>query len=355
MHPSLVNALIAPSAPISEAIFKLDTNRKGIVLIVDDDSKLVGTITDGDIRRALLAGESFDSPVSVLFAYKSENYQQPVTATESAGSEQLLILMRERYVRQIPIVNAHNQVLRLVTIEELSADEELPVTAVIMAGGFGSRLRPLTDNTPKPLLPLGDRPILEWIILSIRNAGMREIIITTHYLGEQIHAHCGDGSKFGVNISYIDEDKLSGTAGPLGLLSRWERDYLVINGDILTQVDFRALYDYHRAHSGDMTVGLRNYKFQVPYGVAEIDGVRITAITEKPSLDFFVNAGIYILSPIVREFISKGEYLDMPDLIKRLMMAEKRVIGFPIREYWLDIGQHAQYEQAMRDIIKWEY
>lgn len=355
MHPSLVNALIAPSAPISEAIFKIDTNQKGIVLIVDDDSKLVGTITDGDIRRALLAGESFDSPVSVLFAYKSESYQQPVTATESAGPEQLLILMRERYVRQVPIVNAHNQVLRLVTIEELSADEELPVTAVIMAGGFGSRLRPLTDNTPKPLLPLGDRPILEWIILSIRNAGMREIIITTHYLGEQIHAHCGDGSKFGVNISYIDEDKLSGTAGALSLLSRWERDHLVINGDILTQVDFRALYDYHRAHNGDMTVGLRNYKFQVPYGVAEIDGVRITAITEKPSLDFFVNAGIYILSPIVREFISKGEYLDMPDLIKRLMIAEKRVIGFPIREYWLDIGQHAQYEQAMRDIIKWEY
>ncbi len=354
MTDSLEAVIIAPTATLNDAITKLDAHNKGIVLITDQDRKLIGTVTDGDIRRAILAGEQMDAPVMALPKYKTEVYQTPLTAPESASDDELLALMRTGFVRQIPLVNQANQVVRLVTIEDLTDAETLPVTAVVMAGGIGTRLRPLTEDLPKPLLPIGDRPILEWIIRNIRNAGMTDVILTTYYLKDKIHQHIGDGRKFGVSVSYIDEEKLSGTAGALSYIDRWERDHLVINGDILTQIDFRALFDYHRSNQSDITVGLRDYTLQVPYGVIDMDGIKVSGMTEKPALRFFVNAGIYMLAPSVSQYLNKGEYVEMPDLIQRLIDAGKNVVGFPIREYWLDIGQHAQYEQALRDIVKWE-
>jgi len=352
-HP-LADLLVTPEATLNDAITKIDNNAAGIVLITDTDQKLISTVTDGDIRRALLGGETLDSPVMSLSKYKAEAYQTPLTAPPDTTDDSLLHLMQTHGVRQIPIVNADKQVLRVVTISDLTEAEMLPVTAVIMVGGFGKRLRPLTEDIPKPLLPVGNRPILEWIVRSIRNAGITDVILTTYYLSEKIHMHMGDGSRLGVSISYIDEKKRSGTAGPLGYIDTWERDHLVMNGDILTQINFRALYEYHRSNESDITVGLRDYTIQVPYGVTEMDGVKVTAMTEKPSFKFFVNAGIYMLAPSVGDFVEKDEYLDMPDLIQKMMDNGKNVVGFPIREYWLDIGQHAQYEQALRDIVQWE-
>ena len=258
--------------------------------------------------------------------------------------------MEKHSIRQVPLIDDENKVVGLATMEELLPKKTQAVGAVIMAGGKGTRLLPLTNDLPKPMLPIGDRPILAHIIEQLRDAGIKRMNITTHYKPEKIMDYFGDGDALGVQISYLSEESPLGTAGALGLMERSDDPVLVINGDILTQVDFRAMVDFHRQNEADLTVAVRQYEFQVPYGVVECEGTTISAVTEKPSFNFFVNAGMYLLQPTAHSEIKNGEYLDMTDLIQRLLTRNKTVVSFPVLEYWLDIGRFDDYERAKKDL-----
>jgi NDP-sugar pyrophosphorylase family protein len=221
-----------------------------------------------------------------------------------------------------------------------------------MAGGYGTRLRPLTEKMPKPMLPVGKKPILEFIIKRLRKAGIRHVNISTHYQAEKITQHFGDGKALGVELNYLTEDRPLGTAGGIGLMKTSKEPILVINGDILTDVNFRAMLDFHREHKADMTVAVQKYDVQVSYGVVETEGFLVHKLTEKPNFLYLVNAGIYLLEPSVVSLIPKGKHFDMTDLIQKLLDTGRPVVSFPVREYWLDIGNHAEYNQAQGDAKK---
>lgn len=343
--------LVSPDKSIREAMARIDRSAKGIALVVDEERRLVGTITDGDVRRAILAGISLDTPVSELLARKAGTaYPRPITAPASSERSALRSLMQERGIRQVPLLDEAERVVDLVVLDELLPERVLPLQAVVMAGGAGTRLRPLTEGTPKPMLPIGGRPLLERTVEQLRLAGIRRVNVTTHYHPEKIREHFGDGRAFGVEMDYVTEDRPLGTAGALGLLEETAEPLLVINGDILTRVDFRTLLDYHRKHGADLTVGVRQYDLQVPYGVMECEGPYVRQVREKPTLRFLVNAGIYLLEPSVRHLIPSGERFDMTDLIQRLLENGRPVVSFPIVEYWLDIGQYEDYERAQQDV-----
>lgn len=340
-----------PAGTIREAIITIDRNARGIVLVTDEALRLLGTVTDGDVRRVILAGVDLDSEVGVLLARKADSsYARPVVAPAGAGRAQLLALMQERSVHQIPLLDEQGCVVGLATLDDLLPGQGSAVQAVIMAGGFGKRLFPLTADLPKPMLPVGGRPLLERTIDQLRIAGIKQVNITTHYLAEKITEYFGDGSAFGVQLSYVAEDRPLGTAGALGLIAAPTEPVLVINGDILTNVDFRAMLAFHREQHADLTVAVRQYEVRIPYGVVESDGPYVKRIREKPQHSFLVNGGIYLLEPSVYDYIPPGERFDMPDLIQALLDRGRPVVSFPIVEYWLDIGQVADYERAEEDI-----
>jgi len=345
--------LVKPNVSIREVMACIDRSAKGIALVVDDDRHLIGTITDGDIRRAILDGLQVDSPVQDLLDRRvSTPYPEPVTASVDISDAELVRLMNERAIRQVPLLDDAGHVVDLALLSDLVKEYELPLAAVVMAGGYGTRLRPLTEDVPKPMLPVGDRPLMELIIEQLRQSGIRRVNITTHYLADKIKEHFDDGRNFGVEIEYMDEKRPLGTAGALGLMEATDQPLLVMNGDILTRIDFRAMLSYHREHKADITVGVRQYDLEVPYGVVECDGPRVRQLREKPRYSFLVNAGIYLLEPSVHRYIPSGQRFDMTDLIDQLLEEGGMVVSFPIVEYWLDIGEHVDYEQAQEDVRK---
>jgi dTDP-glucose pyrophosphorylase/CBS domain-containing protein len=351
----LADFFISADATIRAAAVCIDRNAKGIALVVSQDRRLVGTVTDGDIRRAILAGTSLDLPVQRLLEQRvSTRYPRPITACVGTPNVELVRLMNEHSVRQIPLLDEHGRVVNLAVLSDLVKEYELPLTAVIMAGGFGTRLRPLTEDLPKPMLPVGDRPLMEHILNQLRQAGIRRVNITTHYLPEKITEYFGNGQAFGVELNYVAEDRPLGTAGALGLMQPPIEPLLVINGDILTRVDFRAMLKHHREYHADLTVAVRQYGLQVPYGVIECDGPHVRQVREKPVVNFLVNAGIYLLEPVVCRYIPNGMRFDMTDLIQRLLDEGRPVVSFPVVEYWLDIGQHTDYERAQEDVAHWD-
>lgn len=350
---NVLELTVSPKNTIREVIACIDRNEKGIALVVDEARKLLATLTDGDIRRAILGGHGLDEPVSTLMDKKNQSTDTaPVTAPTGTPRTDLLKLMREHAVRQVPLLDPDGRVAELVTLAELMPDQFLPLQAVIMAGGSGTRLRPLTQDLPKPMLPVGDRPLMEVIIDQLRQSGIGRVNITTHYLPEKITDYFGNGENFGVELNYVSEDRPLGTAGSLGLIDWPQETLLVINGDILTKVNFRAMLNYHQEHGADITVGVRKYDLQVPYGVVEVEEQQVRRLREKPSLSFFVNAGIYMLEPRVNEYIPNGERYDMTDLIDRLIEKGRPVVSFPIVEYWLDIGKPSDYARAQEDVKK---
>ena len=349
--PDIAKLLIPRDASVRHAMTCIDQNVRAIALIVDAQARLVDTVTDGDIRRGMLAGVKLDAPITELLQKKPPSpYPRPVTAPLGIDRASVINLMRERKVLQMPLLDPAGRVADLVHLDDLLPASVVPLQAVVMAGGLGTRLRPLTEDVPKPMLPVGDRPLLERIIDRLRAAGIGRVSIATHYKPEKIVEHFGDGQAFGVRIDYIQEDSPLGTAGALGLLEPTPYPLLVINGDILTQADFRAMLAFHAEHQADLTLAVRQYDLQIAYGVVECDGPRVLGLVEKPVLNFFVNAGIYLLGPRVRDFIRPGERLDMTDLVARLLEAKRAVVSFPIREYWLDVGAPADYERAQKEI-----
>jgi dTDP-glucose pyrophosphorylase len=339
-------------ATLREVMTCIDRGAKGIALVVDQQHRLEATLTDGDLRRAVLNGFVLDQPVADLLAELSaQKKSEPTTLLQSSSKETILDEMRTKAVRQIPLIDKTGIVTDLAVMDELVGPPDTPVHAVVMAGGFGKRLMPLTATTPKPMLRVGEQPLIERLVQQLKQAGVARVNISTHYKAEQIADHLGNGEAFGVTVEYVPEEKPLGTAGGLSLLSG-EDPLLVINGDILTALDFRALLNFHFEHAADMTVAVREYGFDVPYGVVETDGLHVTSITEKPSVKFFVNAGIYLVSPSARRLIPSGQHFDMPELIEALVRSGGQVISFPVWEYWLDIGRQEDYDRAQKDICR---
>ena len=345
--------LIAPDVTARDAMACIDRNQKGVALVVDGDRRLIGTVTDGDIRRALLAGLDLELPVDTLLRRNSaEGHPTPVTADPRSSDADRLAIMTRHDVRHLPIVDEHGILVHLTLLSDLVKELQLPVRALVMAGGYGTRLRPLTADVPKSMLPIGDRPLLEHIVRQLHEAGIRRVNFATHYRADVIERHFGDGRDFDVDIEYVNEDRPLGTAGALSLMARSHEPLLVINGDIFTRVDFPAMVDFHRSNRADMTVAVRQYEVEIPFGVVETDGVRITGVSEKPVLREFINAGIYLLNGDVCGLLAQGEPYHMTDLIGRLVAEGRRVISFPIREYWVDIGRSEDYERALVDAAK---
>jgi dTDP-glucose pyrophosphorylase/CBS domain-containing protein len=339
------DAAVAPESTIAEAIARLERAETGMLLLCQPDGTLFGVLTDGDIRRAILKGIPFEHACGTIAS------RHPVIADPTVTETEALRLMDHGTsfpVDHLPIVDDGGRVVRLMLRRDLMTLDGPGFSAVIMAGGLGQRLQPLTDTTPKPMLPVGDRPLLELTIEQLRRAGIRRVNITTHYLADRITSHFGNGDGFGVDVRYVTEDQPLGTAGALRYVEPREEPLLVINGDIFTRVDFRDMVAFHRERGAAATVGVRRLEVAIPYGVVDCDGPAVRALREKPSLTVLVNAGIYLLEPVVYRYLpAEGRY-DMTDLLQRLLAERQPVVSFPIVESWIDIGQHADYQRAQQ-------
>ena len=347
MKTDLTAQCVPPGTAIRDAIAQMDASPIKITLVVHNDGRLLGTVTDGDVRRAILAGIGLEEPVDDLLALKvGTPIANPVTAPVNSDRGTQLSILRDSGVVHLPLVDQDQRVVDLVTLNELAPVDGPPLQAVIMAGGAGARLRPLTEQLPKPMLPVGDRPLMELIIDQLREAGIKRVNVTTHYQKDAITRHFGDGHEFGVEIQYVEEDEPMGTAGALSRLKSSGDPLLVINGDILTRVDFQAMLDFHKENRAEMTVAVRQHQTSIPYGVVETDGVNISGICEKPVLHHLISAGIYLLDPQVCRDIPSDRTYDMPDLVVELLGQGRTVVSFPVHEYWLDIGRPDDYQQA---------
>ena len=344
MHEEIEDYLARPTDTLREVMVQLNRTSTQIALVVDAQRCLLGTLTDGDIRRALLSGCDIEAPASAAM------HTEPRTVREDAEGSEIDAIFQSGFIRTIPVINEQKRVLGVHVLQDWPghiAPRRVGLPAVVMAGGLGTRLRPLTDSTPKPLLPVGGKPILEHTIEHLSAAGIEEIVITTRYLAEQIEEFCGDGGKWDIGIDYLRERDRLGTAGALRhFKDRLKRPFLVMNGDLLTDFNVQSMLDFHLEQSAAMTVGVRHYSFQVPYGVAQVEGVHVKELVEKPTYDFFVNAGIYILEPWVISHIPPDEYYDITQLIDALIEQQQDVVSYPIYESWIDIGRPEDLARA---------
>ncbi|MDF1879568.1 nucleotidyltransferase family protein [Sulfurimonas sp. SAG-AH-194-C20] len=343
---NIQNIKLSKNASIREALEIIDTGAVKFAIVVDEDGRLIGSITDGDIRRAILSGKSLKESISNVYS------RDPVTVSINDSKEEIITLCTSKTIYQIPVVDENNRVVSIAILDELLKPEYHKNKVVLMVGGLGTRLRPLTDTTPKPMLPVGGKPILQTIVEKFVKYGFTNIIMCIGYKSHIIQDFFEDGSKFGANIEYILEDKRMGTAGALSLLNDVQKSkepFFVMNGDLLTNVNFENLLEYHLQNDSMATMCVREYDFQVPYGVVKVNNGKITSIEEKPVHKFFVSAGIYMLSPKCIEMIPQDEFYDMPTLFEKLIDMNENTVSFPLREYWLDIGRMDEYEKANRE------
>lgn len=313
-------------------------------LVIESGGNLKGVITDGDVRRALLSNYTLDHPLLDIMN------SSPISASPETSKKALKRIMNEKGIGAIPIIS-EGVLIGVETLHDLGTLNTYDNPVFIMAGGFGTRLRPLTDNCPKPLLEVGGRPLLETLLLNFKNAGFNNFYISTHYLPEMIHDHFGDGSKYDVKITYVHEEQPLGTGGALGLLPSSINDLpiLMINGDVLTAVDFQKLLEFHNQHKAIATMCVKEYEYQVPYGVIKGDGTKVVSMEEKPLNSVFVNAGIYVVDSKILSSITKNKPIDMPTLLEQHIFNDEDVLMFPIHEYWLDIGRMEDFNKAQKD------
>jgi nucleotidyl transferase len=338
---NIENIKLKQNATIKEALGIIDSGAMQIALVVDDNDKLIGTLTDGDIRRGILRGLDLDSSIETIV------FKEPAVAKISSTKEEILKLALSRKLHQIPVVDDNGMVLGIKEIEELVEPKIKTNRVILMVGGLGTRLRPLTQDTPKPMLKVGNKPILQTIVEKFAEYGFINITMCVNFNASIIRDYFGDGKEFGVNIDYVLEQKRMGTAGALSLLKeRPNEPFFVMNGDLLTNVNFEHIFNYHMLNKATATMCVREYDYEVPYGVVEMNDNKITQIIEKPVQKFFVSAGIYMLSPEILDLIPKNEFYDMPTLFEKLIKLSKNVVSFPIREYWLDIGRMEEYQRA---------
>lgn len=335
------HTLLSPQTTVHELIVLFTRLTPQIGLVVDERRCLLGTVTDGDVRRGLIAGLTTERPISEIMN------RAPRTFRFGEPQGDVLAYMRRERVQHIPIIDFAGRVVDLVTVESLLQPTPQDMPVVLMAGGQGLRLRPLTENTPKPMLEIGGRPILETIVRRLAAAGFENFHISVNYRADIIQNHFGDGSALGVNVSYIEESQPLGTAGPLGLLPRdLDKPVLVMNGDVLSKLDPARMIAFHTQNRSAATMGVREHEVQVPYGVVDLENHTIVGMREKPVERYYINAGIYILSPEARRLIPGGDAYDMPTLFEACGNAELKTLAFPVREYWVDIGRPADFQRA---------
>lgn len=343
----MTNPVLPPAATIRDAIATIERTRRLIVAVVDGENRLLGIVSDGDIRRAILAGSSLDAPI--LAAMTAD----PIKGMEAEGPDAWVHQMLSRGVAAMPIVDAAGSYCRTVQVDDFLDDAVAPGHAggfwgaVIMAGGEGRRLLPFTTHRPKPMIEIGGVPLLERQVCGLVAAGVRRIYVSTNYLGHLIEGHFGDGSAFDANIRYLREKDKLGTAGSLSLLpERPAGPLLVMNGDVLTTSDYGRLLAYHEEHLAFLTVGVVDYRVEIPFGVVRVEGTSAVALEEKPSQSFMCNAGIYVLSPAALDLIPPATACNMTDVITGAIAAGRTVSVFPIHEYWTDIGNPTDLERA---------
>jgi dTDP-glucose pyrophosphorylase len=337
-------ALVTPEMTLREALACIDRIGSQMALVVDDRRRLLGTLSDGDARRGLLKGLSLADQVTAAM------HRSPTVALSSETRHSILALMRQRGLHQMPVVDSEGIVVGMEVVDDFLNTPERANWVVIMAGGLGKRLEQLTRDTPKPMLRVGTRPILETIMRSFADQGFRQFHIAVNYKAEQIEAHFGDGSELGVEIRYLREQERLGTAGALSLLPELPGQPLVVtNADLLTKEDFGVMVDRHVEAGAEATMAVRDYEMQVPFGVVRERDGRIEAIEEKPMQRFVVNAGMYVLSPEAVALVPRGRYYDMPTLFQQLVDAGRTTRCHPIAGYWLDIGRMGDYERANHD------
>lgn len=331
---------VTPEETLKKVVGVLEDGGVRFAVVTNSDDQLVGTVTDGDIRRGLIKGIGLSGSVKDImnndpFYLEEENENLSITE------------MEKRCIFHVPIVSKDKTVIKVVIHDSIISSEPLPNVAVIMAGGMGKRLGTLTENTPKPLLKVGEKPILHTIIESLKENGIRNIYLSVNYKSEMIKEFFKDGSELNVNIKYINEEKPLGTAGSLSFLPKTINEpIIVMNGDLLTKINFRDLLNYHNENDSCATMCVREYDFKVPYGVISTEGTEIKKIIEKPVQKFFVNAGVYVLDSNIFKELEPGEHLDMTTLFNNLIDKKIGTSVFPLREYWIDVGQLEDFKKA---------
>jgi dTDP-glucose pyrophosphorylase len=334
----------SPDNSVREAMKKIEVNKKGLLFVLDEEGFLKGSISDGDIRRGILNGAQLDDPI------KNMMNSNPFFILPEDQASADLKFFEEKGFKMIPVCNDQGKVLQLLSSSPEMSSSPIENPVVLMVGGRGIRLEPLTQSVPKPLLKVGNKPILQTILERLHLFGFRNIFLCTNYLSDQIEEFCGDGSTFGLNIQYFKEETKLGTIGAVKYLEdKLKLPFLVMNGDLLTSLNYKSVLDFHLENKGDLTIGSASYKTKVPYGVLETQGNQVVSILEKPTYSFRISGGIYALSPQILKLIPKGDFYDITDLMDSLLRSKGSVMAFPIEEYWLDIGQHQDYEKANKD------
>lgn len=337
---------VSQNASIREALQVINDSGKLIALVVDDAERLVGTVTDGDVRRGILRGMGLEDPVHLVCK------RDPVTAGLAESRQDILRRMRAHSVHQMPVVDQDRRVVRVdFADEQYLFSTTRNNLVVLMAGGLGKRLRPLTEDCPKPMLRLGDKPILGHIVENFMHDGFHRFVISVNYRGEMIEEHFGNGAELGCEIQYLHEERPLGTAGALSLLLRRpDKPFFVMNADLLTTLNFVHLMDFHAEHMGAVTICVKEYRYEVPYGVVQTEDHRVIGLAEKPVHRFQVNAGIYVLDPVALDLIPSNTACDMTTLIQGLLDHGYPVFSFPVMEEWLDVGRMSDFEKAQCDL-----
>jgi dTDP-glucose pyrophosphorylase len=334
-------AILPLQATIEQAIRNLDQVAIKIVLIVNERGELEGTISDGDIRRGLLKGLDLNSPITSVI------HRNALVVPPEMGREMVMQLMVANKIQQIPVVDSNHNIAGLHLWDEITTPLMRPNLMVIMAGGMGTRLRPHTDNCPKPLLPVAGKPMLEHIIERAKLEGFSHFVLAIHYLGHMIEDHFGNGARLGVQIDYLREQSPLGTAGALGLLDpRPDAAFVVTNGDVMTDIRYGELLDFHIRHSAAATMAVRVHEWQHPFGVVQTQGVEIVGFEEKPVARSHINAGVYALDPGALNLIGPDKHCDMPTLFERLHADAQRTVAYPMHEPWLDVGRPDDLQSA---------
>lgn len=335
--------VVPEAATVKSVVENLNSSGLRLSLVVGPEGALLGIVSDGDIRRGLLAGEGLESPattvMNAVFA----------SALNGTATSELTRVARAREVTHLPLVDEEGKLAGLFIDQPDGETATRNNSVVIMAGGMGLRLRPLTENTPKPMIPVGGKPMVQHTIEALRAEGFVNFILAINYLGDQVETHFGDGSGLGVRITYVKEEQPLGTGGALSLLEgAFTSPIVVINGDVLLSARLTDMLNYHHSHSADITVGVKVLDTQIPFGVIELEGNQIVAMQEKPVYRDFVNAGVYVLEPSVVGSVPAAVRLDMPDLVAE-WLGRRKVFAYPMHESWRDLGHIEDLELARKD------
>lgn len=339
-------AIITIDSSIEEVIHNLDKTALKIVLVINRKGKFEGTISDGDIRRGLLRGLSLKNPIKSIVNYS------PLVVKPGISRQFVLQMMIQNKIQQIPVINELNHIEGLHVWDDMQKSSKRSNTVVIMAGGKGSRMQPHTESCPKPMLLIAGKPMLEHIINKAKFDGFERFIISINYLGSQIETYFGDGKNFDIEINYLREKIPLGTAGALGLMTKLKSPFLVINGDVISNVDLSEMLDFHISHSAIATMAVRIHEWQNPFGVVRTQGVEIVDFEEKPIVKNYINAGIYVLDQKVTNVIGKNKYFNMPDLFDALKIQNKKIIAYPVYETWMDVGNPEALRLAHKNLEK---